>query len=597
MALSFDFFIFIQMKPSASIIFLLLAILPALSQVRFKTVVPQRPLAPGEPFQVQYVLENANDISSFSAPQFEGFRLVSGPNLYSGDRSSFRRNLVFTLAAVSEGRFKIYGASCLADGKMIKSNDAFVRVVSREEVGESPYFLRFGEDPFKKINENLFLKLKVDKQTCFIGEPLVATFKLYSRLQSRSNVIKNPGFYGFSVYDMVDVNDQMLSEEKLNGYWFEVHTIRKVQLYPLQAGSFTIDPMEVANEVEFSKSIVNKNTEQEITEKMYGDDEGRHQNDAKAEVYKVNLKTDPVVIKVRSLPRQNAADTFAGAVGNFSVSAFVEKDSVAQNEESYLTIKIIGSGNFQRVNAPVVRWPPGVEGFEPAVTDTLNAHLVPLTGQRSFKYPFLSDQAGRFMIPAVSFSYFSLKTQSYKTVSTRPISVHVGPATRKDDRPTITTVVSNSRSNVARWVIIGFVLALFVGFLFAISHGLTRRKGATTSGTTIDPADFAISVEEILKPAYLLVDAEDKTFYAALNSCIWNYVNQKFQLSGSQMNKDIVRKVLLDKGVEAGMVDDLVEVVQQSQRGIYTNAQLNLDKNEILQKARRILEIINQTCS
>ena len=60
---------------------------------------------------------------------------------------------------------------------------------------------------------------------------------------------------------MINVNDQVEFEEKLNGHWFQVHTVRRVQLYPLQAGSFTIDAMEVANEVEFSRSVVNKRTE------------------------------------------------------------------------------------------------------------------------------------------------------------------------------------------------------------------------------------------------------------------------------------------------------------------------------------------------
>ena len=55
---------------------------------------------------------------------------------------------------------------------------------------------------------------------------------------------------------MVNVNDQAQTEEKLNGHWFDVHTILKVQLYPLQSGIFTIDPMELANEVEFSCSVV-----------------------------------------------------------------------------------------------------------------------------------------------------------------------------------------------------------------------------------------------------------------------------------------------------------------------------------------------------
>ena len=46
--------------------------------------------------------------------------------------------------------------------------------------------------------------------------------------------------------------------EIVNGKPFDVHTVRIVQLYPLQAGLFTIDAMEVTNKVEFSKSVVNK---------------------------------------------------------------------------------------------------------------------------------------------------------------------------------------------------------------------------------------------------------------------------------------------------------------------------------------------------
>ena len=237
----------------------------AMAQVSFRAVVPQRPIAPGESFQVQYIIQNAEKVSDFSPPPFQGFRVVSGPHLYSGDGPVSRKNLVVTLAAIREGNFKIPGASCMADGKFERSNEVMIRVMSQKEIDETSYFLKQGEDPFQKIRENLFLKLTIDKSTCFVGEPLVATFKLYSRLQSKSNIIKNPGFYGFSVYDMINVNDQEQSEEKLGGHWFDVHTILKVQLYPLQAGEFTIDPMELANEVEFSRGVVNKKPEQEVT--------------------------------------------------------------------------------------------------------------------------------------------------------------------------------------------------------------------------------------------------------------------------------------------------------------------------------------------
>ena len=177
--------------------------LPAFAQVSFRTVVPQHAMVPGESFQVQYILKNAEKITDFSPPAFQGFRIVSGPNIYSGNQSPSYKNVVFTIAAIKEGILKIQGATCLVNGRIQKSNDVTVKILSPKESGESSYFLKPGEDPFKKIRENLFLKLIIDRQTCFIGEPLVATFKLYSRLQSRSNVIKNPGFYGFSVYDMV----------------------------------------------------------------------------------------------------------------------------------------------------------------------------------------------------------------------------------------------------------------------------------------------------------------------------------------------------------------------------------------------------------
>jgi hypothetical protein len=569
---------------------LLIISIVAHSQVKFRTVVPQRPVAPGESFQVQYIVENTRAISNFSAPQFDGFRVVAGPNVYADDMSS-RKNVVFTLAAVDKGRFKIYGATCMVNGKLVKSNDAFVEVASVEQAGESPYFLRMGEDPYEKIKENLFLKLILDKRTCFIGEPLVATFKLYSRLQSRSNVIKNPGFYGFSVYDMVDVNDQMLSEEKLDGHWFQVHTIRKLQLYPLQAGLFSVDAMEVANDVEFSRSIVNKQTEQELTEKMYDVNETKKAEAANAEVYHVNLKTDPVVINVKSLPKKNAADTFAGAVGNFSIDAYVEKDSVNQNEESYLTVRINGSGNFQRVNAPLVSWPTGFEGFEPLVTDVLNKQLVPLTGERNFRYAFSSAQPGLHTIPQIAFSFFNLKSHAYKIIATRPVTVFVTSA-EKEHKPAINKVVENDSSKGSIWWIMAAGFLLLAAIAFGIRSISLEQYKARKEKIQIEAACTSVTLEQVLPLAQATIDGEDKIFYKELNKALWDYLHYKVGVSGSQMSKEVVRKVLLAKNVRPHLVDEMIDVIRLSEIGSYTGAQMNLSKIEVFQRTKNVLQEI-----
>jgi hypothetical protein len=533
-------------------------------------------------------LENAEDLSDFSPPRFHGFRIVSGPNIYSGDKPGSYRNLVFTLAAVTEGKFKIRGAVCSVNGNLIKSNDAYVIVMDPGPSDESPYFLHGGEDPFKKIRENLFLKLSIDKQSCFIGEPLVATFKLYSRLQSKSDVVKNPGFYGFGVYDMISVNDRLKSEEKLKGHWFDVHTIRKVQLYPLQAGEFTIDAMELSNKVEFSRSMVNKRTEQEVTENMYNK-RSDNKFDAKAEVYEMNLKTEPVVINVRPLPIKNIADTFSGAVGDFSITALIDQDTLSRNQETALTIEIRGAGNFQTISGPTIKWPQGIEAFESSITDMLDNQKVPLAGVKRFKYVFLSDKPGTYLIPPVSFSFFSLKAKTYKTVSTKPLSLFVNSKTKEKRKPDNQPPGENSNSKILFWLTGMIILIAIITVASLKVHYANQKKQRNTPAMDF-PA--LISVDDSLKPAALAVDISGKLFYSELRHCIWTYLNQHLHLSGSLMSKTDLSKTLIGKGINPAMIEELVMLIRECENGIYTNAEIDLRKEELLHNTKRILKDI-----
>jgi hypothetical protein len=549
---------------------------------------------PGESFQVQYILENAEKNPECSFPQFPGFRVVSGPNIYSGDKPATNnrriqyKNFVFTLAALKEGEITIYGASCVVNGKILKSNNAVIKVRLPKESDESSYLLKPGEDPIKKIRENLFLKLTVDKQTCIMGEALVATFKLYSRLQSSSNIIKNPGFYGFSVYDMIDVGDKIQSQEKLNGRWFDVHTIRKLQLYPLEAGTFTIDAMEVANKVEFSRSMVTKKTEQEVSENMYGNKKDEHP--ANAEEFEMNVKSDPVIINVKPLPRRNPIDTFAGAVGNFSINAFIAKDTVLKNEEDSLTVEILGAGNFQRVAAPVVNWPPGIEFFDPSVRDSFDKEHVPITGQREFKYIFVSDRPGFYHIPSISFSFFDLQTKKYRTVSTKPFTIFISAKSKKDKLPIVSEVLPKSNHGSNGWIMWLLLLCPVIltgGILLWVKmkKDTSRARGQSPREHENPP----ISVDKILLPAKSALSGPDKIFYEELDRSIWNYFDARLDNFRDQRIKKQLINILISKGVQPAMADKLVEVINACETGIYTNAQMDLDKRKLFEDAQQIL--------
>ncbi len=581
-----------QFRAGILSLFLFFYFFHATAQVNFKAIVPQHPIAAGESFQVQYIIENAEKVSDFSPPPFHGFRVVSGPHMYSGDGPVAEKNLVFTLAAIHEGNFKIPGASCLADGKFQESNEVIVRVISQKEMDETSYFLKQGEDPFQKIRENLFLKITINKSTCFVGEPLVATFKLYSRLQSRSNIIKNPGFYGFSVYDIVNVNDQAQSEEKLNGHWFDVHTVLKVQLYPLQSGIFTIDPMEVANEVEFSRSVVNKKTEQEVTENMYGVKTDKDEN-KNAEVYKLNIKTKPVTVEVKPLPVKNAADTFAGAVGHFSIKAFVEKDSVSKNQEDSLIVAISGVGNFQRVGSPVINWPKDIEFFEPSVTDTLNKQQVPLTGERRFRYIFLSSKPGHYTIPPISFSFFDLGTKSYKTVLSKTLTVFVTQKIKKEQAPVLPVALDQRNELNWWWIVAGLTPLVIVIFILIRRRQIIADRYEALEKLNV-PLNVPVTVDEILLPVGSVLNKENKIFCKQLVRSIWDYFQERLPDSNIDMSKLDLAAILNRKAVKPEIIGRLMTIIHQCETGVYTNAEMDLNKSEMLENTTAILKSIDR---
>ncbi len=560
------------------------------AQEGFKTIVPGKPVVIGESFQVQYVFPANSKITNFKAPPFRSFRFVSGPDQYTG--SFTNANVFFTLEASMPGKFRIPGATVTIDGKPERSNDAFVEVVSQQQAnksaeknsaGNSDYILRPGEDPYEKIRQNLFLKVMVDRKSCFAGQPILATFKLYSRLQSRSDIVKNPGFYGFTVHDMVNLADKEIMTEEINGKLFDVHTIRKVQLFPLQEGLYTIDAMEVINKVEFSRSVVNKKTEQEIIEGVLTEDETRTGNE-NTDVFETKINTQPVMIQIKALP--NKPPSFDGAVGKFNISSALIKNKIAKNEEGIFEITISGQGNFTQLNAPSIKWPKGLEGFEPTIKDEIDKTQVPLKGSRTFRYSFTCNQPGQYKLPAVRFTYFDTRG-NYKTDSSAPVAIEVGPEEKKnivsEAKKTSITATNDSASKIAVIIIVSLVLVVMI-------YWIRYKKEPEPVKEEKIPLP---TVDELLGPAYAAIGRDDRKFYSTLHQCAWNFFILHFQLSGSDMNKDKLILKMRATGITPSTIDAIDLVLRKCEAGMFTRADIAENKEELLRHTEEVLKNIS----
>jgi len=568
------------------------------SQISFKTIVQKQSITAGEAFQVQYVLEGSEQGGVLTAPDFRGFR-VSGPYLYLGSSldpaKNKIKNTVYTLTAISPGRYVIRGAKMGINGRIYQSNDVIVDVISEDEAarrarreidpGNTDYFLKPGEDPYEKIRKNLFVKVHVNKRVCFIGEPVVATFKLYSRLESKSDIVKNPGFYGFTVYDMVSLGDRQSSAEIVNGKTFEVHTIRQVQLFPLQDGQFIIDGMDIKNDVIFSRSEVNKKTEQEIVEGVMQDNEQDDELSPNTKVYETTTHTEDILITVKPLPKVKPA-LFNGATGEFNLSASVFKNNLAKNEEGQFELVIRGQGNFTQLNAPVINWPSGLEGFDPVVHDSLDKSKVPITGARIYRYAFVPVDTGEQSIPSVNFTYFNPATNNFKTVSTSSIRIHTGPE-KKSESNVLEEKKGSDRKQTALFLIGGLVLlSIGLSLFFVVRY----RKKIPEKQKPVNPEITTTPVSELLASPAILAHAGEKEFYSSLQQSIWTFFAQHLGLSGSEMKKEILNTKLGELHVDSDFRNEIMRILQLCETGMYTGVGLGQDREKLLQEVKALLQ-------
>ena len=509
-----------------------IASLPGLfvsGQVKFSTWVSSQEVGQKEYLQIEYVVENAKQIDELTPPSFPGFQIVQGPiqssgmSIVNGSMSQYK-GLSFVLQPLHTGKYIIGGASATVDGHPLRSNAVKITVHpgggpggnnSSNPGGGNPFAQPFGTDPYgnaerdvereyilkpgenvnEKIRKNLFVKVQVDKNSCFVGEPIVCTYKLYSRLSSESRVTKRPSLNGFSVYDMVDPGSDPVSVEKLNGKAYTVHIIRKTQLIPLQAGNIDLDPVEVENTVHFVKGGGRQEARRggsirDLLDQMMDDNTLGQEVDER-----VTLDTKPVTITVKALPENKPAN-YNGAVGSFSIETSLANRSVAAQDEATLHVVVKGKGNLPVLSAPTIAWPSGFEAFEPTAKEDVNKTVAPMSGSKSFDYVFIPRTPGHYTIPAVSFSYFDPSSQTYKAAEGGSQDLQVTPAVSQHRQTVgpgaITSVTSSSLTTRAgkfiqdhlEWIFAVLLISGVAGYFWRQNLRLKngRRDGGRRDG-------------------------------------------------------------------------------------------------------------------
>lgn len=393
------------------------------AEISFTASVNRNPIGTNEQFSITFTI-NAQ-ASNFQAPSFRDFNILSGPNQSTSMQfinGNMSQSVSFTyyLQAKSEGTYRIDPATIEVNGVKIKSNALTLNVVKGQGKPQAGANNTQGDDDGIST-KSVFLRVSVDKSSVYRGEAILATYKLYTKVNLINYTIdKLPAFNGFWSQELKMPDQLELRTEVVNGEQYRVGIVKKVILFPQQSGTLTIDPMQgsciarVQNQRKRSNNPFDIFNDPFFNDPFFGT----------ARDVKVNVKSEPVKINVKDLPA-DADGYFKGAVGNFTMQTALDKDQVKANDAINLKIKISGKGNLKLIDAPELKLPTDFETYDPKINDNVSVTENGVTGSKTFEYLIIPRHEGDYTIDPVHFTYFDLNKKQYVQLTSPPLKITV----------------------------------------------------------------------------------------------------------------------------------------------------------------------------
>jgi len=327
--------------------------------------------------------------------------------------------------------------------------------------------LKEGENPADKLGADIFIRVVTSKNTVYTGEPLLVEYKLYRAITTDPSPGKEPAFNGCSVVELSPQNEPFM--EVVNGKRYHIIVLRKVQLTPLQEGPLVLAEASINNIIQYSTA----------------------DNPSLVKTFSLTAASKPVTVAVKDLPEKDKPADFSGLVGDFTISAKLDSNTIPAGDNSHLTITIKGTGNIGQVTMPVVNWPENTEHFESSDTQHTSQDAFPQSGDKIFDIPFIGKQQGSAVIPPVSFSYFNPVAEKYITAHSDSLRIQfTGPLPKEQQKEIVTGDITNRKY---LWIVPA--IALTVAFVLIISSKNQRKERKRQQAKKV------LEYEEIVQPA------------------------------------------------------------------------------------------------
>ena len=134
----------------------------------------------------------------------------------------------------------------------------------------------------------------------------------------------------------------------------------------------------------------------------------------------VKLANPRLKIRVLPLPKMGRPKDFAGAVGQFTLSATATPQKTMAGDPITIKMHIKGTGNFDRVSTPQLKMNEEWKTYKPSASFQPQ-NSAGYTGEKSFEQAVIPTDNAIKTIPPITFSYFDTEKEKYITLKTKAI--------------------------------------------------------------------------------------------------------------------------------------------------------------------------------
>jgi hypothetical protein len=284
-----------------------------------------------------------------------------------------------------------------------------------------------------------FIRISQKTGNHFPGEIVPLTIKAYFSQAYRADINSLPALNGDGVV-MSQLQDKpQQTEESINGRMYHV-LIWDTSLSGIKVGEhpihFSLDATLLIPQKRRSLSPFSGNSffdDSFFNDSLFG-----------------NLQRKPIVsvspeivFNVVPLPTDTQPDNFSGAIGDFDLKVTATPVDVEIGEPLTLTMEISGTGNFDRVEAPVFPENPGWKTYAPTSDFTEQGRSY--IGTKIFEQAIVARSGAVKEIPPLSFSYFNPGEKRYITKTSKAVPIHLKKSTLPNVPQSLQSVQSVTR--------------------------------------------------------------------------------------------------------------------------------------------------------